>query len=289
MKRRIFAVLRCLVLISALPITARADIGPKPSVQIEFTGIEGVTYYGTLLSEHKSTGPASAWDGNSEHADYQPGDEGYEIWLKFVEYEDTDGYYFLQWWWDCSENNQLNWGYYPPSPFKILLYFPETDSFYVSPVYERYAFDSYFTVDLSDYLSEALAADRSYDYTWEIISLVARIVLTIALELGIALLFGYREKKVFAFLAVVNVLTQVTLNVALNIINYNSGSMSFTFSYGLYEVFVFAIEAIAYALLLKKFSGKEQKRGRAIGYAFVANAASFAFGLWLAHLIPGIF
>ena len=289
MKRKVFVFLMCLVLLMAMPITASADMGPKPSVRIEFTGIEGETYYGTLLSLRDSTGPASAWNGNPDYANYHPGEDGYDIWLKFVEYQDTDGYFFLQWFWDCSENNQLNWTYYPPTSFKILLYFPETDTFYVSPVYERYAFDSYFTVDLSDYDTDPILAHQSYDYTWEIISLVARIVLTITLELGIALLFGYREKKVLGFLAVVNIITQVILNVALNNVNYRSGSMSFTFSYVLYELLVFAIEAVAYSVLLKKFSSKELKKGRAVGYAFVANAASFAFGLWLAHIIPGIF
>lgn len=289
MKRKLFALLLCFVLVMAMPITASADMGPKPSVRIEFTGIEGETYYGTLLSKHDSTGPASAWNGAPEYAHYKPGDKGYEIWLKFVEYEDSDGYYFLQEWWDCSETNQLNWTYYPPTPFKILLYFPETDTFYVSEIYERYAFDSYFTVDLSAYDTNPIMASKSYDYTWEIISLVARIVLTIALELSIALIFSYREKKVLVLLAIINILTQVTLNVALNIINYNSGALTFTFSYVLFEILVFAIEAIAYAALLKKFSSKAQKKGRAVGYAFVANAASFAFGLWLAHVIPGIF
>ena len=289
MKRKVFAFLLCFVLVMAMPITARADMGPKPSVRIEFTGIQGETYYGTLLSLRDSTGPASAWNGNPDYAHYHPGDEGYDIWLKFVEYQDADGYYFLQEWWDCSETNQLNWTYYPPTPFKILLYFPETDTFYVSPVYERYAFDSYFTVDLSGYDTDPIMAHQSYDYTWEIISLIARIILTIALELGIALLFGYREKKVLGFLAVVNILTQVTLNVALNIINYNSGALTFTFSYVLFEILVFVIEAIAYAAFLKKFTSKEMKNGRVIGYAFVANSASFALGLWLAHIIPGIF
>lgn len=289
MKHKVFSFIMCLMLVMAMTIPASADIGPKPSVQIEFTGMEGQTYYGTLLSMYESTGPASVWDGNPEHADYQPGEEGYDIWLKFMEYQDADGYYFLQWWWDCSETNQLNWTYYPPTPFKILLYFPETDTFYVSPVYERYAFDSYFTVDMSDLDADPMVADKSYDYTWEIISLAARIILTIALELAIALLFGYREKKVLGFLAIVNAVTQVGLNVALNIINYNSGSMIFTFNYVLLEILVFAIEAIAYAVLLKKFSGKEQKPVKAVGYALVANAASFGFGLWLAHVIPGIF
>ena len=289
MKRKVFVFLMCLVLMMAMPITASADMGPKPSVRIEFTGIEGETYYGTLLSLRDSTGPASAWNGNPDYAHYHPGDEGYDIWLKFVEYQDTDGYYFLQEWWDCSETNQLNWTYNPPTPFKILLYFPETDAFYVTSVYERYAFDSYFTVDLSAYDTDPIMAHQSFDYTWEIISLIARIILTIALELGIALLFGYREKKVLGFLAVVNILTQVTLNVALNIINYNSGALTFTFSYVLFEILVFAIEAIAYAALIKKISSKEQKKGRAVGYAFIANTASFALGLWLAHIIPGIF
>ena len=288
MLRKVLSLLICLILVLNLPVTAKADIGPKPSVQITFTGIEGETYYGTLLSERRSTGPATAWDGYEEYRDWKPENEK-PIWEKFIAYEDADGYYFLQEWWDCSETNQLNWTYYPPNPFKILLYFPETDTFYVSDIYERYAFDSYFTVDLSEYATSPITARQSYDFTWELISLAARIVLTIALELAIALFFGYREKKALAFLAIVNVITQVTLNVALNIINYVSGSMGFTFAFICMEIVVFAIEAISYKSLLKKFSTAEQEKRRGVSYALVANTASFAIGLWLAHLIPGIF
>lgn len=288
MKRKLFAFLMSLVLVMTLPITASADVGPKPSVRITFTGIEGETYYGTLLSERRSTGPSTAWDGKADYPDWEPEDERV-IWEKFIGYEDTDGYYFLQEWWNCSESNQLNWTYYPPTPFKILLYFPESDTFYVSDIYERYAFDSYFTVDLSGYDTDGIVAQESYDYTWELISLGARIVLTILLELVIALLFGYREKKALGFLAIVNVITQVTLNVALNVINYNSGSMGFTFAFICMEIVVFAIEAIAYKALLQRFSSVEKARRRGVSYALVANTASFAIGLWLAHLIPGIF
>lgn len=289
MKRKITALLICLIMIIAMPMNAFADTGPKPSVKIEFTGIEGETYYGTLLSKHDSTGPASAWDGIAEHSRYEEGDEGYEIWKTFVEYEDSDGFYFLQEWWDCSESNRLNWNYYPPSPFKILLYFPESDSFFVSPIYERYAFDSYFTVDLSDFENNTVTAEKSYDFTWELVSLGTRIIITIVLELAIALLFGYREKKQLAFLSVTNIITQVTLNVLLNIINYNSGAFAFVFYFVLFEIVVFAIEAIAYALLLGKFSANEQKCGKAIGYAAVANIASCLVGILISHLIPGIF
>ena len=288
MLRKVLSLLICLILVLNLPVTAKADIGPKPSVRITFTGIKGETYYGTLLSERRSTGPATAWDGYEEYRDWKPESEK-PIWEKFIAYEDTDGYYFLQEWWDCSETNQLNWTYYPPTPFKILLYFPETDSFYVSDIYERYAFDSYFSVDLSEYATSPITARQSYDYTWEVISLVARIVLTIALELAIALLFGYREKKALGFLAIVNVITQVVLNVALNIINYRSGSMGFTFAFICMEILVFAIEAITYKAVLHRYSEIEKVNRRGVTYALVANTASFAIGLWLAHLIPGIF
>ena len=288
MLRKIVSILFSLILIISLPVTAKADIGPKPSVRITFTGIEGETYYSTLLSERRSTGPATAWNGYEDYRDWKPENEK-PIWEKFISYEDTDGYYFLQEWWECSETNQLNWTYYPPNPFKILLYFPETDSFYVSDIYERYAFDSYFTVDLSAYATTPITARQSYDYTWELISLGARIVLTIVLELAIALVFGYREKKALSFLAIINVITQVTLNVALNIINYKSGSMGFTFAFICMEILVFAIEAISYKALLHRFSEKEKVEHRGVTYALVANTASFAIGLWLAHLIPGIF
>ena len=85
-----------LLLVCILPGTASADIGPKPSVQIAFTSAENQTYYGTLLSARRSTGPASAHDVPAipeNYPDHKPADE-FEIWKAFMEYEDPDGYYF---------------------------------------------------------------------------------------------------------------------------------------------------------------------------------------------------
>ena len=44
-------------------------------------------------------------------------------------------------------------------------------------------------------LSERLVAKYSYDYTRENISFLVRVVITVCLELALALLFGFREKK----------------------------------------------------------------------------------------------
>ncbi|MBQ9930731.1 MAG: hypothetical protein IJO79_00080 [Firmicutes bacterium] len=289
MKKRILLILACLLLVMALPVTAFADTGPKPSICIEFTHMPNETFYGTLLSERESTGPASAWDGKEPFPEWRAQDGGEEIWKKFLSYEDPDGYYFLQEWWECSDDGELNWTYYPPSPFKILLYFPDSDTFCVSPIYEKYAFDSYFKVNLSDWEDGTIEAKENYHYGKEILSLLARIVVTILIELGIALLIGYREKKLLTFLAVVNIITQVILNVSLNLINFNFGPRAFLFAYILLEIVVLLVEAGLYALLLQKFSDKPQTRKKATYYAVAANIVSFIVGIWLAVLIPGMF
>lgn len=287
MKTRFRKVLLCLVLVvTALSSAAYADIGPKPSVNIEFTYPTGATYYATLLSERDTTGPASAWDGTEKFARYHEGDEDYEIWRAFVEYEDDNGWHFLQEFWNCTETDELKWTYYPPDPFKILLYFPESGEFYASPVYERYAFDSYYTVDLRELGVKGVVARPSYGFTWELVSLVARILATIAVELGVALLFGYREKRVLRFFAVVNTVTQVVLNVALNIINFAIGSMGFVFWFVILELAVFITEAVVYSRMLPK---RTEWVRAPVGYAFAANAVSFALGLAIAHWVPGIF
>ena len=257
-----------------------ADIGPKPSITITIEGIEQKTYYATLLSQRKSTGPASVYDGTN--ARYTQEDAFYDIWNIFLDYQDTDGFYFLQEIWDCSDTNHFRWGYYPPETFKILLYFPDTQQFIVSDIYERYAFDSYYTIQISDTsLSVCNDVIKSYDYSLEIQSLLVRIVLTIALELIIALLMKISSKKDITYIAIINLITQVGLNLALNAINFYKGQYAFVFYYILLELAIIVIESICYK---KKLSTQ-----KALSYSLVANICSFGFGLWLAQILPGIF
>lgn len=304
MKKRKFKqffirVLCALFVFMALPMTIHADIGPKASVHIQFKNMPDELCYGTLLSEKESTGPASVWDGIKEHA--RKDEETADIWNAFVNYKDPDGYYYLQQHYKVSDTNEIAWTYYPPNRFKILLYYPETGTFVSSGIYERYAFDTYYTVDMegidihnveyNEELStnERIEAYRSYEYRQEMIGLAVRIVLTIVIEMLVALLFGFREKKQLVILAVVNIITQILLNVGLNIINYNSGSMAFTIFYVLLEVVVFIVEAILYCTLLKKASMKKKKNWYYVLYSFIANLVSFTAGMIIANVIPGIF
>ncbi len=323
---KLFTGFLCLVLALLLvaPAAARADLGPKPSVRILFENMGEELCYGTLLSERASCGPAHAWDGDEEHAWYKENDCAwaafdYEIWKAFVEYEDPDGYYFLQEGWQVSVSKQIAWTYYPPSPFKILLYFPETGTFVSSGIYERYAFDTYYTVDMSgvqidsveyneelstdermkpldtvEYneelsTNERLEAYRSYNYRVEVTALIGRIIITIIVEMVVALLFGFREKKQLLLLIGVNTATQVILNVLLNIINYKSGYWAFLFFYVLFELLVFGLEAILYCVWMKRLSEKTRPGWFYVLYAFVANVVSFVTGIYIATHFPGIF
>jgi hypothetical protein len=113
---------------------------------VSFKGLENEKYFVTLLAaDIDSIGP---WSKDNLYRDSY-GDA--KVWGKFNTYSDSDGLFFLNHFSDCSETNVFKWTYYPPQTFKILIYFPEYDHFIASAdIYERYAFDSYYTVDATN-------------------------------------------------------------------------------------------------------------------------------------------
>ncbi len=306
--KRFKAIVMCLITgMLCATMTVHADMGPKPSIQITFEGMGPEKCYGTLLSESISTGPSTAWDGteadakHNENELYSYKNLDYETWKAFVEYEDVDGFYFLQEGWQVNGTKKLDWVYYPPSTFKILLYYPESGTFLVSDIYEKYAFDSYYTVDMSNFqqpidttqeereiteklvlIEEKIEAEKSYDYKTELGLLFVRILATIAIELVIAAMFGLVRKEQFLFLAGVNVITQVLLNVLLNVIHYKKGPMAYEAGYIFFELIVFAIEAMLYCKFLGRYADKPRTNRYYIVYAFVANLISFAAGFFIA-------
>lgn len=278
---------------------ALADTGPKPSVVIDFEGLESENYYVTLLSKEEGTGPWS----RDEDVDWDD-EEMQKAALAFRGYQDKDGYYYIGYLEECTDSGQFQWNYYPPGEFKILIYFPKREEFLISSgSYERYAFDSYYKVSVDESelrvsldeeaSSEAAASreekmlvERNYQYGWELLNLTARIILTILVELLLAAAFGYRNRKQLGFITAVNVLTQVLLNLALNLGNYYSGQRFFVCAYVILELLVFVLEA---ALYTRQFKKQPETMGHPICYALTANLLSFLIGLWLADYIPGIF
>lgn len=285
MKKRLTALLILLLVFAlAMPLAAFADIGPKPSVRVTFTGAGGREFYATLLSQASGTGPYSAEPGRSWGNDLE---ENEPVRQAMAAYQDPDGFYFLQTAWQCSETRPLAWTYYPPVTYKLLVYFPDTGEFLTSGVYSRYAFDNYYTVDLADLANGQLVLRKSYDYTWELVSLLVRILATIALELAVAVPFGFAKKPFLRPILTVNVVTQILLNLGLNMIAYWMGGLAFMIFFWPLEVLVFIVEAVAYRPLLGRRGGASASC--TTFYALTANVVSCAAGFWLAQVVPGIF
>lgn len=280
-----------------LPNIVSAEDGMNPSVVINFSGLEDVLYYVTLLSKTDTSGPYSALTTDYKLPYYRNGQKDYDIFLKFLNYQDKDGYYFLQYFSKCSDNEPFQLGYYPPAVFKILVYFPETATFAVSDLsYQRYAFDSYFKADVSAYKSEptsrnfTFTAAKDYDFKSGITSFIVRIVITILLKICIALLFGYNTKTHLLIISLTNLITQTLMNLLLSFINYNQGHTVFLLAFVLLAVVVFAIEAAVYSYSFGYYLKKQGLlKGSTLLYAFAANVASFIIGFWITYLTPGFF
>lgn len=288
-------------------IEVNADTGPKQSVCVVFENMSNELCYGTLLSKTSSTGPASVWNGKDDEKKYVP-DDNKEVWQAFADYEDSDGYYFLQWFWRTDESKALNWTYYPPQEFKILLYYPERtaggNEFCSSGVLERYAFHSYFSVDMSEISTGAdgalparLSVTKSYNYSAEVLGFFVRFFITLGVETLLAFIFGLRTKRALLTVLTANGVTQVLLNLLLNVrLHFNNIYGLFPL-YFLAELCVFLAEAALYCFILgtKKnnpdadSSCAVYNKKRLILYAFTANFVSFLIGLPLAYLLPSVF
>lgn len=267
------------VLAAGTALPAAADMGPKPSVEVVFQGLEGQHFYATLLGNVSQYGP---WSADETYLDWR-GDP--EAWKAFAGYPKPDGWYFLGNYADCTETGRFVWSYYPPETFYLLVWLPEEDRYLCSaePV-SRYAFDSRFTAAATE---AGLTVRPSYDYTGEALGLLVRTALTIAGEMAVGgLLFGLRRRDQLTLILKVNLATQLALNLLLNLCAYWAGPMLAGLAYIPLELAVFGVEGAVYA---RRLPWPEGRKPHPWLYSLGANGASFAAGWFLADHLPGLF
>lgn len=297
-KRFIAMLISFLMLTLLFPVTAMADMGPKPSVTIEWRGGYGTEFYVTLLAGTKGNNGPWRTAGPEDMKTFADD----VVFQKPASFADPDGYHF----WCGAESSYTYgkggggedylWGYYPPDRFKILLYFPETDQYAVSEIYDRYAFDAYYQVDLSELeLTKggpvlSIEAERNYDYAGEFLAFWVRFSLTFLVELIVAFFFGYRKGHQLRIIFRTNLVTQVLLNVLLGLTSYYSGILAVYIYYVPLELGVFAGEAFFYR---QRFRKPEEKTGEPMGhpvlYAAAANLISFGVGVKLSGILERFF
>lgn len=102
--------------------------------------------------------------------------------------------------------------------------------------------------------------------------MLAALLLTIAIELGMLRLMGERQRKVYIGCVILNILT----NVPLNFVLLTVGSTTTGLIIG--ELLVLLVEAIGYFILIRNWK-------RAAIYSLLCNATSFLVGILIQLLI----
>lgn len=125
----------------------------------------------------------------------------------------------------------------------------------------------------------------------ELFKFILRVVATLGIELLIALLFFYKiKKREIKVIAIVNVITQLILNISLSIwIYYNSLWIFEIILFIIIEIFIIIIEGLAYAYFLKEEIKERGKPWLPYLYAIVANVLSLVIGYGLALLTTYLF
>ena len=104
-----------------------------------------------------------------------------------------------------------------------------------------------------------------------------RVLVTIAIEGIVLLLFGYRSRRSWLTLAAVNLITAGLLNLWLLIYNINYPFASLTIA----EIIILVVEMTAFLIFVK-----EHSRLRTVIYMLAANLLSFVAGTYLFIVLP---
>ena len=157
---------------------------------------------------------------------------------------------------------------WPYKKFKVLIYFPSSRTYVVSSVCDDYAYDSYYEIDMNNIglgsdSTVNVNAHRNYNYFREGVQIFIRIIATLLIEMMIAFLFGFREKRQIFIILAANIVTQMALNIYLNIFTYREGVWLYTLiPLFLGEIVVFILESVLYSMFLNRVAeAKEENRG----------------------------
>jgi hypothetical protein len=106
-----------------------------------------------------------------------------------------------------------------------------------------------------------------------------RVVLTLAMELAVARVFGLTEPGQKKLILRVNLLTQVGLNLLLWGWYYFDGPLAAMVRLIQAEILVLVVESVIYQRKLRQ----EESRGKILGYTILANLASVTLGFLFLH------
>lgn len=274
--------------ITSSPTVAYADTGPKPQTTIEIYNLENSDYIVAFGAKkcnptHHFFIPEDEKNGKTYYGDIEDLTLVYNKVTLPEEWKllDISSFY------EDTTRLVIQSGYMWPSEFILIIYNKVSDNYYLSEVTKTYAFHSYFKYNMKNYqedsisLEKKIILEKSYQYGKEILGFLLRLAVTLAIEMLLAVAFQFNKKSLW-IIGITNLVTQVGLNLALNLTTYLSGkSLWFIIIYAFIELMIVLVEAIIFKILCRR--GKDETREFIIIYTILANVLSFVLGmaLWL--------
>ena len=253
MKKRVLCIIAAVVFCLALPVPALANSAGLP--------------YLTILVENPPAGLELSLIVESEGTQ-----KTYPIEGERILWEGCYRFYNHLWSpWAAEDASQ---------PIAVLEVDTGEESFSLPVEPQGFSFEG--NVVTLDLRNQRLLYDQPWWRTPLLIGL--RMVLTLALEGAVFWLFGYRQRRSWVVLLLVNLFTQGAVNLVLHLL-IPTGTDYFVvlglFFYTPMELLVLVVEIAAFRLLLR-----ERTKGRAAGCAAVANLLSWGLGGLLLACLP---
>lgn len=319
MRRRVMMFVMVLMLLLPLTaLTASADAGLKQTLYVKVEGATSDCYLSVLTAEEEwypVISPeteeerrsyfedtfideywANRWDAGNEisyeqaAAAFKKSDEYQKVdqlYGKFSGYRDPDGYHFLGHVKiiDPGESVEI---YSPPSDYKLLLYFPDSDTISSTEKLTLPNLLTKTTVKVeNDAVVTAYYSAARLTGSPDMMLFFISLFITVVVEILIALCFLFTKGKQILVVLLTNVASLILLNIMLSIINPPVYGSLFSFPYALFEIGVVIAEAAVYLYFFPKFSkGKPTPKWRIITYAVVANLATYAIAAFIPDYYP---
>ena len=256
------------ILVCIIPV--RADMGPKPSIDLTVVNAPE-SYYVALLTNWATPEERGVPNVNSKLKLDEVNDESVKDYLEgFLYYgwfcERTRGVI------DCYRSNAegcYHFGYSVPNPFKVIIIDADGDV-HISDVLYQKEYNAECTLDV---VTGSLTENRDNKVRGRIIAVVLCYIVTLAIEGIVLKLFRYplTKRNEFSFLFI-NTVTNISLSCYL-ISHAPLGGIFTLFVLQYAEVWIILIEGAFYAVMLRDKSGKVRVL-RGFVYSLVANLAS---------------
>lgn len=267
LKKILFIISISLIMFISLNVNVYADMGPKPKTIINITGIEGK--YVAAFASKKAYGPNfdyQFWCDNYKDSEYN-----YIQYNPIMEYSDEDGFKWITTYYICEGESEIGFYYYRPKEFKLIIY--KDDKLYkVTDIINCYAFTSKYEINFNAN-NQTIKIKNTYPYFKEILLFILRLSITFAIEIGLFFLFRLYTKRNIFVVGITNIITQVLLNIILNLELYFNGSLSAIFLYILLEFLILIIEPIIYVIFTRN-----KNKFLVLLYGILANILSFVIG-----------